>query len=108
MFLPPNRDDKNKPDNPGSNNNNGNNNNGNNNGNRKPPQFQFPRWTWLIFLGILLLWSLLRLPDMMSSVSPGQPIALPYSDFYTQVTSNNVSTVTLQDTSVQGTFKSPI
>ncbi len=103
MFLPPNRDDKNKPDNSGSNNNNG-----NNNGNRKPPQFQFPRWTWLIFLGILLLWSLLRLPDMMSSVAPGQPINVPYSVFYAQVTSNNVSTVTLQDTSVQGTFKSPV
>jgi len=70
----------------------------------KPPQFQFPRWTWLIFLGVLLLWSLLRLPDMMSSVSPSQPITIPYSVFYDQVLRDNVSTVTLQDASASGTF----
>ncbi len=92
MFLPPNRNNSNeeKPD--GSNNR------------PKPPQFQFPRWTWLIFLGVLLLWSLLRLPDMMSSVSPSQPITIPYSVFYDQVLRDNVSTVTLQDASASGTF----
>ena len=64
MFPPPNRNNPGeKPD-------------GSKNG-QKPPQFQIPRWTWLLFLGILLLWSLLRLPDMMSSVSPSQPITIP-------------------------------
>ena len=67
MFVPPNNrktppDDK--PD-------------GSNNNRPQPPQFQFPRWSWLIFLGVLLLWSLLRLPDMMNSVSPAQPIYNP-------------------------------
>ncbi len=99
MFIPPNRnnssDDNNKPD-------------GQNNNRPKPPQFQFPRWTWLVFLAILLLWSLLRLPDMVSSVSPAQPINVPYSVFYDQVVNDNVSQVVLQDTSVQGTFKSSV
>src|SRR4051794_37944465 len=97
MFVPPNRNNSNKdqkPDDP--------------NNRPRGPQFQIPRWWWLVFLGILLLWSLLRLPDMVSSVSPSQPITIPYSVFYNQVTSDNVSTVTLQDTSIQGTFKASV
>ncbi|MFN8449445.1 MAG: ATP-dependent zinc metalloprotease FtsH [Anaerolineae bacterium] len=74
----------------------------------RPPQFQFPRWGWLIFLGVLLLWSLLRLPDMMSSVSPSQPITIPYSVFYDQVINDNVTQVVLQDMGAQGTFKSAV
>ena len=97
MFLPPNRNNSNKDEKPDGQNN-------------RPsrPQFQFPRWSWLVFLGILLLWSLLRLPDMMSSVSPSQPITVPYSVFYDQVTGDNVSTVTLQDAAAQGTFKTSV
>jgi cell division protease FtsH len=91
MFPPPNRNnpnDKDKPD-----------------GQRpNPPQFQFPRWSWLIILGLLVLWSLLRLPDMVSGMSPSQPITIPYSVFYDQVLANNVRTVTLQDASAQGFF----
>lgn len=97
MFVPPNRNNSNKdqkPDDP--------------NNRPRGPQFQIPRWWWLVFLGILLLWSLLRLPDMVNSVSPTQPITIPYSVFYDQVTGNNVSTVTLQDTSIQGTFKASV
>ena len=97
MFVPPNRNNSNKDEKPDGKNN-------------RPsgPQFQIPRWWWLVFLGILLLWSLLRLPDMVSSVSPTQPINVPYSVFYDQVTSDNVNTVTLQDASVQGTFKTSV
>ena len=92
MFLPPNRNKSTdeKPD-----------------GSKpppRPPQFQFPRWSWLIFLGMLVLWSLLRLPDMMSSVSPAQPIQIPYSVFYNQVTSDNVREVVLEGTAVRGQF----
>lgn len=97
MFPPPNRNNPsgdNKPD-------------GSKNG-QQPPQFQIPRWTWLLFLGILLLWSLLRLPDMMSSVSPSQPINVPYSFFYDQVVADNVSQVLLQNTDAQGTFRSAV
>ena len=65
MFPPPNR-----------NNNSGDKPDGSNNGQR-PPQFQIPRWTWLAVIGILLLWSLFRLPDMMSSMNPTQPITIP-------------------------------
>ncbi len=96
MFLPPNRNNSNDDKPEGQNNR------------PKPPQFQFPRWSWLIFLGILLLWSLLRLPDMMSSVSPSQPISVPYSVFYDQVLKDNVTEVVLQDTSAQGTFKTRV
>ena len=96
MFPPPNRNNApgEKPD-------------GSNNG-QKPPQFQIPRWTWMVFLGILLLWSFLRLPDMMSSVSPSQPITVPYSFFYEQVVNDNVSQVVLQDAEAQGTFRSAV
>ncbi len=96
MFPPPNRNNpgENKPD-------------GSNNGQR-PPQFQIPRWTWLAVVGVLLLWSLFRLPDMMSSMSPSQPITIPYSVFYDQVVSDNVSQVVMQNSDAQGTFKSAV
>ncbi len=102
MFVPPNNRKTPPDDKPeGS--------NKNNNNRPQPPQFQFPRWSWLIFLGVLLLWSLLRLPDMMNSVSPSQPIQIPYSVFYAQVTSDNVSELVVQDTGdAQGTFKSAV
>src|SRR5215207_1740532 len=96
MFPPPNRNNSpgDKPD-------------GSNNG-QKPPQFQIPRWSWLLFLGILLLWSLLRLPDMMNSVSPSQPITIPYSFFYDQVVADNVSQVVLQNADAQGIFRTAV
>ncbi|MEP7292774.1 MAG: ATP-dependent zinc metalloprotease FtsH [Chloroflexota bacterium] len=96
MFPPPNRNKKpgDKPD-------------GSNNG-KKPPQFQIPRWTWLVFLGLLVLWSLTRLPAMMDSMSPSQPITIPYSVFYSQVVNDNVSQLVLQEADVQGLFKSAV
>ncbi len=86
-----------------------------NNSNGKPPQNNTPRpeWTryiWLVFLGLLVLWSLLRLPDMVNSVSPNQPIDIPYSVFLEQVTASpsNVLEVVLQDNSARGTFRSDV
>ena len=61
-----------------------------------------------VFVGILVLWSLLRLPDMMSSVSPSQPITIPYSEFYDQVLADNVNQVVLQETDARGTFHSAV
>ncbi|MDZ4770358.1 MAG: ATP-dependent zinc metalloprotease FtsH [Chloroflexota bacterium] len=96
MFPPPNNrppDDKKDP------------------GNNRPPgapNFDWSRWIWLILLGGLVLWSLLRLPEMVSSVSPNQPISIPYSVFYEQVTGGNVSEVVLQDLTATGLFNSAI
>ncbi|MCK6579881.1 MAG: ATP-dependent zinc metalloprotease FtsH [Anaerolineae bacterium] len=70
--------------------------------------FDWSRYIWLIFLGALVLWSLFRLPDMVNSVSPNQPITIPYSLFYEQVTSGNVSEVVLQDATATGVFRSAV
>lgn len=74
-------------------------------GEGRPPQFQIPRYAWLILLIILLGWSLLRLPDIANSINPSQPITIPYSTFFEQVTAGNVQDVILQDQSVVGTFR---
>jgi cell division protease FtsH len=97
MFPPPNNrppDDKNDPG----------------NGNRPPgmPNFDWSRWIWVFLLGALILWSLLRLPDMVNSVSPNQPIAIPYSEFYAQVTNGNVREVVLQESTATGVFRNPV
>ena len=72
------------------------------------PPFQIPPWTWLILMIILLAWSFLRLPDMVSSLSPSQPINVPYSVFINQVNADNVRDVVLQGTTARGTFNSPV
>jgi cell division protease FtsH len=75
----------------------------------EPPQprspFNLPPWTWLVLVGILLAWSLFRLPDMMSTFSGSEPIDIPYSYFYEQVLAGNVSEVVMQAESVSGTFR---
>jgi cell division protease FtsH len=99
MFPPPNQkppSNNNRPD--GSN---------KNEPPRRPP-FQIPPWTWLILMIILLAWSFLRLPDMVSSLSPSQPIDVPYSVFVEQVEADNVRDVILQGTGAQGTFNSTV
>ncbi|MBW4436675.1 MAG: ATP-dependent zinc metalloprotease FtsH [Pleurocapsa minor GSE-CHR-MK-17-07R] len=75
----------------------------------EPPRFPFnlPRWTWLVLIGLLLLWSLSRLPDMVGTLSGTDPVAVPYSFFYEQVLAGNVSQVVLQDQSAQGRFVTP-
>jgi cell division protease FtsH len=78
------------------------------NGGKEPPQrpqFQIPQWTWLLLIGILLVWSFLRLPAMVESLSPGQPIEVPYSFFIQQVQGDNVGEVILQGEAAQGSFK---
>ncbi len=96
MFPPPNPN--NKPDKKSG---------GDNNDNQ--PQFRLPSWTWLVFLGVLLLWSLLRLPDMMSSVSTsGTVIEIPYSFFREQVEGGNVGVVVLNEARARGTFNRPV
>jgi cell division protease FtsH len=72
------------------------------------PNFDWSRWIWVFLLGALILWSLLRLPEMVNSVSPNQPIAIPYSEFYEQVTSGNVREVVLQESTATGVFNSPV
>ncbi|KXK14956.1 MAG: ATP-dependent metalloprotease FtsH [Chloroflexi bacterium OLB15] len=79
------------------------------NGDGTPPRSPFsgiPRWSWLILVGVLLLWSIFRVPDMVGSLSQNAPIDVPYSFFYDQVASGNVSEVVLQSQSATGTFRS--
>ncbi len=74
----------------------------------KPPQFQIPRWAWLVVGLVLLLWFTLRVPEMVSSVAPNPVIDVPYSVFRAQVDSGNVQDVVLQDDQVRGTFRSAV
>jgi cell division protease FtsH len=64
--------------------------------------FQVPRWAWLVFGAVLLLWVTLRLPEMVSSVSPNQVIDIPYSLFREQISAGNVRQVVLQEQQAQG------
>jgi cell division protease FtsH len=77
-------------------------------GDGQPPQPpRIPNWTYLILVGLLLLW-LLRLPDIMggalSSASSSPAIEIPYSFFYQQIEAGNVASVTLQDSLAIGRF----
>jgi len=80
-------------------------------GNGQPPKNpnnplnNIPRWSWLILVGILLAWSLFRLPDMVGSFGSSEPIAVPYSFFYDQVLAGNVSEVVMQEQQVRGNFR---
>jgi len=81
----------------------------NGNGGGLPPKSPFsgvPRWSWLILLGVLLLWSVFRVPDMVNSFSQDAPIDVPYSFFYSQVATGNVGEVVLQEQSATGAFRS--
>jgi cell division protease FtsH len=69
---------------------------------------RLPNWSWLIFLALLLLWTLIRVPDMVGSVSGSNPIEIPYSYFYTQVEAGNVSQVVLRDSQASGRFTAPV
>jgi cell division protease FtsH len=78
-------------------------------GPNEPPRFpfNFPRWTWLVLIGLLLVWSLTRLPDMVGTLNGTDPIAVPYSFFYQQVEAGNVNQVVIQDQAAQGRFNAP-
>ncbi|MBE2269560.1 MAG: ATP-dependent zinc metalloprotease FtsH [Anaerolinea sp.] len=93
MFLPPNRDKQpdGKPD------------------DKKPtpPRFPSPNWIWLVFLGLLLFWAVVQAPNMLNA-GTSQPIELPYSAFYDQVTGGNVAEVVIEETQVRGRFNSVV
>jgi cell division protease FtsH len=77
--------------------------------NQQPPQQpQWRRWLWPALWLILLLWLFLRVPDMVSTMSGGQAVEIPYSLFYEQVTTGNVSEVMMQEAAVSGRLKQPI
>ncbi len=70
----------------------------------KPPQTQTPRipWIWLILLLVVIIWNAFLL------FSTGAPKAsIPYSTFLAQVSSGNVSQVTIQGAAITGGFKQP-
>lgn len=78
-------------------------------GGKEPrPQFQLPRWTWLALIGVLLVWTFLRLPEMVGGLTPNQPIDIPYSTFFEQVEAGNVREVLLTQTQAQGNFDTAV
>lgn len=90
MFTPPNRD-KQPEGKPG--------------GTPPPgrPNFPSANWIWLVFVGLLLLWTIFRVPEMMTG-SSGQPIQIPYSTVYEQVAAGNVEEVVIEETRIRGRF----
>src|SRR5438046_2860639 len=75
-------------------------------GGSPPPRFRIPGWAWLLFWVLVLGWSLFRAQDVIGGLSSqSQPIEIPYSVFYQQVTADNVRDVVLQDTTASGDFK---
>jgi cell division protease FtsH len=75
-------------------------------GGSPPPRFRIPGWAWLLFWVLVLGWSLFRAQDVIGGLSSqSQPIEIPYSVFYQQVTADNVRDVVLQDTTASGEFK---
>ena len=72
-----------------------------------PPNWQ--RWMGPLLLAALMLWLLLRLPDMMSGIAGNaQPAEVPYSFFIDQVIADNVRQVEFQDNTVNGEFLQPV
>ncbi len=72
----------------------------------QPPQWR--RWLWPALWLILLIWLFLRVPDLVSTMSGGQAVEIPYSLFFEQVTAGNVSEVMLQDAAVSGRLRQTI
>jgi cell division protease FtsH len=73
-----------------------------------PTGFQPPRWLWPLVLFISLSWLLLRMTDVVSQMDGNGPIEVPYSYFYDQVETGNVSEVVIQGDTVNGTFSTSI
>ncbi|MBZ0274536.1 MAG: ATP-dependent metallopeptidase FtsH/Yme1/Tma family protein, partial [Anaerolineae bacterium] len=71
------------------------------------PQFRIPRWVWPLVWIVLIAWSFTRLPEMVNNVT-NQSVDIPYSYFLEEVNQGNVQEVTMQDTQVQGIFKSQV
>ena len=81
-------------------------------GDKRPPTtptgFQPPRWLWPLVLFISLSWLLLRMTDVVGQMDGDGPIEVPYSFFYDQVESGNVSQVVIQSDTVNGSFDSTV
>ncbi len=78
--------------------------------NNSPPPGPFsriPRWVWPAIWVVLLGMTLLRVGGMVTDVTGGQPIQVPYSFFRAQVEAGNVQQVTIQDMRVRGVFERP-
>ncbi len=82
-------------------------NSGNQDPDRKPP-FNLPNWIWPAAWLLILLWLFFWVPNQLSGFGSDQPIEIPYSEFYNQVTSDNVQQITIEDQTVSGTVKQAI
>jgi cell division protease FtsH len=75
----------------------------------EPPQPNWRKWLWPAVIGLLLLWTLVRLPDVLQGMTGGgQTVEVPYSFFYQQIEADNVAEVLLQDMQATGRFRSPV
>ncbi len=68
------------------------------------PGFRLPPWVWWVLLAGLLLWNIVAIANPFAPTRT----EVTYSDFVTQVQTNNVQEVTLQNRDVQGKFRSSV
>src|SRR5579863_6374294 len=76
----------------------------------KQPEGRAPRfkWTSLLWLALTLLFLAWLLSSLLSSGGSQNSESVTYSAFLTQITANNVQSVTITDYTVTGVFKSPV
>lgn len=73
----------------------------------KPPQWR--NWILPGILILIVLWTFLRIPEMLGETSSsGQLVEVPYSFFIEQVKARNVDSVVIQESNLRGSFKSAL
>ncbi len=80
-----------------------------NDGENRPPSPQgWRRWVWPIVLGLLAVWFLLRIPELFGGLQNSSYLTLGYSDFVTQVTRSNISSVSVRGDDLEGRLRNAI
>ncbi len=80
-----------------------------NDGENRPPTSQgWRRWVWPIVLGLLAVWFLLRIPELFGGLQNSSYLTLGYSDFVTQVTRSNISSVSVRGDDLEGRLRNAI
>ncbi len=69
----------------------------------RPPRVRIPIWLQAVLALLLLLFFLMRLPGILGGTNVS-PLEIPYSTFLTQVNNNNVTTVIMRGSEIDGEF----
>lgn len=73
----------------------------------KLPRIQIPGWLQIVFIVLLLFFFLARLPAIFGGAT-ASPVEIPYSTFQAQVSANNVKTVVMRGTEIDGEFNQAV